>query len=88
VDSFYLVVGERAPALEQLLARKDEALLVRGNALLVLYHALDHVDCAVGGPILCPTISVTVNFNQLLRDGLMPKCAAKQSGVAPTFSSW
>ena len=38
-----VVVGERAPALE-LLARKVEALLVRGNALLVLYHALDHVD--------------------------------------------
>ncbi len=39
-----VVVGERAPALEQLFVRKDEALLGRGNALLVLCHTLDHVD--------------------------------------------
>jgi hypothetical protein len=38
-----VVVGERASVLE-LLARKDEALLVRGNALLVLDLALDHFD--------------------------------------------
>ena len=36
--------GGPAHARRQLLARKGEALLVRGNALLVLYHTLDHVD--------------------------------------------
>ena len=39
----HVVVGERAAVLE-LLAREDEALLVRGDALLVLDLALDHVD--------------------------------------------
>ena len=41
-----VVVGERAPALEQLFVRKDEALLGRGNALLVLdlgFHVVNGV---------------------------------------------
>merc|ERR1711967_802 len=38
-----VVVGKRAPVLE-LLARKDEALLVRGDALLVLDLGLDVLD--------------------------------------------
>ena len=38
-----VVVGEGAAILE-LLARKDQALLVRGDALLVLDLALDHID--------------------------------------------
>jgi hypothetical protein len=38
-----VVVGERAPVLE-LPSRKDEALGVRGNALLVPDLALDRVD--------------------------------------------
>ena len=38
-----VVVAERAPVLE-LLAGEDEALLVGGDALLVLDLALDHVD--------------------------------------------
>jgi len=42
-----VVVGER-PAVLELLAGEDEALLVGGDALLVLDFALDHVD-GVGG---------------------------------------
>merc|ERR1712028_78838 len=38
-----VVVGESAAVLE-LLAREDKALLVRGDALLILDLALDHVD--------------------------------------------
>ena len=38
-----VVVGKSAAVLE-LLARKDKALLVRRDALLVLDLALDHVD--------------------------------------------
>ena len=38
-----VVVGEGAAILE-LLASEDQALLVRGNALLVLDFALDVVD--------------------------------------------
>ena len=38
-----VVVRERAPVLE-LLARKDEPLVVGGDALLVLDLALHHVD--------------------------------------------
>ena len=38
-----VVVGQRAAVLE-LLAREDQALLVRGDALLVLDLRLDHVD--------------------------------------------
>ena len=39
-----VVVGERAAALLELLARKDEARLVGRDALHVLDFALDHVD--------------------------------------------
>ena len=42
-----VVVGEGAAVL-QLLAREDEALLVRGDALLVLNFGLDGID-SVGG---------------------------------------
>ena len=38
-----VIVGESAVVLE-LLAREDEALLVRGDALLFLKLLLDHVD--------------------------------------------
>ena len=38
------VVVSKGPAILQLLASKDEALLVRGNALLVLDLGLDIVD--------------------------------------------
>jgi hypothetical protein len=39
----HVIVGEGAAVLE-LRAAEDKALLVRGDALLVLYLALDHVD--------------------------------------------
>ena len=39
-----VVVGESASVLE-LLASEDQALLVRGNSLLVLDFGLDIVDC-------------------------------------------
>ncbi len=42
-----VVVGEGAAVLK-LLAREDEALLVRGNAFLVLDFSLDGID-SVGG---------------------------------------
>ena len=40
----YIVVGQRS-SITQLLACEDEALLVKGDALLVLDLALDHDDC-------------------------------------------
>jgi hypothetical protein len=54
-----VVVGQSATILK-LLAGEDQALLVRGNALLILDLALDIVD-SVGG----------LNFE---RDGLASDC--------------
>ena len=48
-----VVVGQGAAILE-LLAGEDQALLVRGNALLVLDLGLD---------IVCPVLSVPVSFS-------------------------
>ena len=42
-----VIVGKSAAVLE-LLARKDQTLLVRGNALLILDLALHHVDGVAG----------------------------------------
>ena len=42
-----VVVGER-PAVLELFARKDEALLVGGDTLLVLDLAFDHVNGVCG----------------------------------------
>jgi hypothetical protein len=42
------VVVRKGPAVFELLASKNEALLVRGNALLVLDLALDIIDRVAG----------------------------------------
>jgi hypothetical protein len=42
------VVVRKGPAIFELLASKNEALLVRGNALLVLDLALDIIDRIAG----------------------------------------
>lgn len=42
------VVVRKGPAVFELLASKNEALLVRGNAFLVLDLALDIIDCVAG----------------------------------------
>jgi len=42
------VIVRKGPAVFELLASKDEALLVRGNALLVLDLALDIIDRVAG----------------------------------------
>jgi hypothetical protein len=53
-----VVVGERAAVLE-LLAREDQALLVRGNAFLVLDLGLDIV-CIVELALPSPTMPISV----------------------------
>ena len=45
-------MGERAVAF-QLLAREDEALLVRGDALFVLDQLFDAVDSVAGQHVEC-----------------------------------
>ena len=42
------VVIRESPAIFKLLAGKDEALLIRGDTLLVLDLALDIIDCVAG----------------------------------------
>ena len=42
-----VVIRERAPVL-QLLSGKDQSLLIRGNALLILDLALDIIDSIRG----------------------------------------
>jgi hypothetical protein len=54
-----VVVGESAAVLE-LLAREDQALLVRGNALLVLNLGLD---------IVCPSSACFLRFLIIVSDG-------------------
>jgi hypothetical protein len=51
-----VVVGERAPVLE-LLARKDQALLVRRNALLILDLLLHILDCVTRLDVECDRLA-------------------------------
>ena len=74
-----VVVGEHAAVLE-LLARKDEPLLVRGDALLVLDLGLDVVDRVAGLDLERDGLAREGAYKDLHRGGLWVCLVVKPTG--------